>query len=235
MRVLAVQNFEGTDLGVVGAALAEAGAEVELVRAHDGAALPAGLEEYDGLVVLGGAQNALADAESPWLPQLCGLMRDFADSGRAVLGICLGSQLLARAYGAQNLIGVAREFGWEEVELTDEGRDDPLFAELAPRFRTFQWHDDTFTLPRGATRLAGSIVAHNQAFRVRRAAYGIQFHFEADRALVERWSVDFADWLEANRPDWQGRREAEAAMHAPQADLDGLAIARAWVRRIEPA
>jgi GMP synthase-like glutamine amidotransferase len=232
MRVLVVQNFDGTGLGQVETALDEAGAEIETVCAQQGDALPIGIDGFDALVVLGGGQNALADDLSPWLPQLCGLMRAFADADRSVLGICLGSQLLARAYGAENIIGGATEFGWRHIELTEDGEADPVFAGLPSSFPIFEWHDDTFVLPRGAVRLAGNLDVHNQAFRIRRAAYGIQFHFEADRKLVERWNAEFAGWLAERQPGWPQRHPVEAARFGPQADDAGLAIARNWVRTI---
>ena len=159
-------------------------------------------------------------------------MRDFGDSGRAVLGICLGSQLLARAYGADNLLGAAPEFGWREVTLTSEAKDDPVLRAAPENFPIFQWHDDTFTLPKDAVRLAGNGTAENQAFRIGRAAYGIQFHFEADRSLVRSWNAAFAGYLAEHQPGWAGRHESEAALHGPQADATGLALARAWVAAI---
>lgn len=229
MRILVVENFAGTGLGQIATALAEAGAEWEMVRPYLGEALPDTHGRHDGLVVLGGGQNALADSENPHFPALLGTMRDFTASGRAVLGVCLGAQLLARAFGARNLIGTAPEFGWSRVAATQEGRLDPLLRGLAEEFTTFQWHDDTFTLPGGAVRLAGSPAAANQAFRIGRAAYGMQFHFEADRKLVAEWSMNFAEWLAERQPDWPGRHGQEAARHGPEADRNGLAIARAWV------
>lgn len=235
MRILVVQNFEGTGLGQLATAFEEAGATVDLVRMQDGAKLPDTPALHDAIVVLGGGQNALADEESPWLPALCALMRAFGDAGRSVLGICLGSQLLARAYGAENIIGGASEFGWRPVELTDDGRDDPLFAGVGPSFPVFQWHDDTFILPRGATRLAGSLDVHNQVFRIGRAVYGVQFHFEADRDLVSDWSVTFADWLAGRQPGWGERHAVEAERHGPQADAAGLAIARNWLATVMPS
>lgn len=228
MRILLVQNFDGTGPGQIALALEEAGAYVETVAAQRAMPLPRAPQAYDGLVVLGGGQNALADADCPWFPELLALMRAFALSDRAVLGICLGAQLLARAFGGTNLIGAASEFGWCEVDLTEEGRADPLFRAVPAAFPIFQWHDDTFTLPPGALRLASSPVAANQSFRIGRAAYGVQFHFEADRKLVREWSVAFAGWLAERQPDWPQRHPLEAARYGPEADRIGLAIARAW-------
>lgn len=232
MHILVVQNFDGAGLGQIATALDVAGARVDVRHAHRGDELPASADGHDGLIVLGGVQNALADQDHPYLPDLCGLMRAFADSDRAVLGVCLGSQLLARAYGAENIIGGASEFGWRMIELTEEGREDPLFSRLPGNFPSFQWHDDSFVLPRGGTRLAGNLVAHNQAFRIRRAAYGIQFHFEADMALVEEWSGTFAAHLAERQPDWTRRHPIEAEKYGPFADSVGLAIAHAWARLV---
>lgn len=232
MRVLVVQNFDSTGLGQVATALAEAGAEIDFRSAHLGETLPRNASDHDAVVVLGGGQNALDDEAYPYIPQLLALMRDFVGRDKALLGICLGGQLLARAYGAENLIGAAPEFGWHGVALTGEGRADPMLSVAPHDFPIFQWHDDTFTLPAGATRLARNGAAANQAFRIGRAGYGIQFHFEADRALVARWNVDFADYLAEHHPDWPDRFDAEAARHGPPADSAGLALARAWVALI---
>ena len=235
MRVLVVQNFAEEGLGQLATALAEANAVVDFCRAHRGDALPPDASQHDAIVVLGGGQNALDDAGSPYFPQLLALMRDFGDSDRSVLGICLGSQLLARAYGGDNLIGRTREFGWQTVSRTPDGAADPVLAVAPDDFPVFQWHDDTFTLPEGALHLAGNDAAANQAFRLGRAAYGIQFHFEIDRPHVERWNEVFADVIAKNQPDWAGRHEVEAARHGPEADAVGMAIARAWVGTIRPS
>ena len=232
MRVLVVQNFDDEGLGQLGAALAEADARIDLRRPYHADSLPQDASEHDAMVVLGGGQNALDDAVCPYFPELLGLMRDFGDSGSSVLGICLGSQLLARAYGGQNLLGAASEFGWQGMARTPEGAADPVLAAVPDAFTSFQWHDDTFTLPSGAVRLATNTVAENQAFRIGRAAYGIQFHFEADRLHVARWNAAFADILAENHPDWADRHAEEAAMHGPAADAVGLALARAWVATI---
>jgi len=231
-RVLVVYNYDNTGLGQVGAALAEAGADVEIVRAYLGETLPATAENHDAAVLFGGGQNALDDKDYPYIPALLELVRDFEARDKAVLGICLGSQLMARAFGGKNQIGGATEFGWCEVALTAGAADDPVLGTLPGRFPIFQWHDDTFALPPGAAHLATNRTATNQAFRIGRAAYGIQFHFEADRPLVTEWTRTFAEALAERQPDWAGRFETEAAQHGPAADAAGLAIARAWVATI---
>ena len=233
MRVLVVYNFDGCRLGQIGAALREAGAEMDLVRAPLGEALPEDCTGYDGLGILGGVQNALADHTSPWLPKLVDVMRSFTESEKSLLGVCLGSQLLARAYGGRNIIGGASEFGWQRVDLTPEGVADPLFAGTSSSFPIFQWHDDTFTLPKGAERLATAASVENQAYRIGRAAYGVQFHFEADRPLVAEWSKAYADYLDRHQPGWAERAPEEAERYGPASDAAGLSIARNWVRTIE--
>ncbi|MDW6025154.1 type 1 glutamine amidotransferase [Mesorhizobium sp. BAC0120] len=232
MQVLVVENYDNTGLGQVGTALAEAGAKIDLRRAHRGDPLPKEVNGYDATVVLGGGQNALADGEYPYFPQLLDMLREFEAGDRAVLGICLGSQMLARAFGGENHIGTASEFGWREVELTEAARIDAVLCALPPRFPIFQWHDDTFTLPARAERLAKNAAAENQAFRIGRATYGIQFHFEADRPLVRDWNAAYGSLIAERHPDWADRFEDEAARHGPDAETVGLAIARAWVKAI---
>ncbi|WFU09179.1 type 1 glutamine amidotransferase [Rhizobium sp. CB3090] len=230
MRVAIVENMKNTPLGALGIALEEAGAEIEWFRPWDGEGLPKNVKTCDALVVLGGEQNARDDETHPYLPELARLMRRFEEADKAVLGICLGSQLLARAYEAENLIGTAHEFGWKTVGVTEEGKADPLLSELGDDFTIFQWHSDTFSLPAGAIRLATNAVTGNQAFRIGRAAYGTQFHFEANAAVVEGWRMDFKASIERNEPGWLERYAEIAAQHAPAAEIAGLAIARAWVR-----
>ena len=231
MRVAVIDNTEISPLGQVGVALREADAEIQVFRAWAGEALPEG-SYHDALVVLGGEQHALADATHPYLPELIRLMRRMGQTDKAVLGICLGAQLMARAYGAKNHLGTTPEFGWRQIELTDEGRDDPVLSVLKADFHSFQWHKDTFTLPADCVHLARNPTANSQCFRMGRASYAMQFHFEASRTVVENWNRDFPDTVERIRPGWLQDYPAVAAEHGPAADAAGLAIARGWVSLI---
>lgn len=231
MRVAIIENTAVTHHGQVGVALHEAGARIDLWKPWADNALP-DLGAYDALVVFGGEQNARADATHPYLPRLARQMKDSAAMGIATLGVCLGAQVFARGLGADNHIGTAGEYGWCEVNLTPEGRADPVLVALPGRFPILQWHSDTFTLPPGATHLAGSPTAAVQCYRYGRAGYGMQFHFEANRAVAADWAREFAEAFEAARPGWIGAFETHAARDAAAADAHGLAIARAWVSLI---
>lgn len=229
MRVLAIENYPKTTLGLLAEALDATGAETCIVQAHAGEPLPSAPEGFDALVLLGGAQSAVDDRDHPYLPVEAALARAFGDSGKPVLGICLGAQILARAYGADNILGRPIEFGWHAVRTTPEGMADPVLGAVAPGAPLFHWHVDTFTLPPGAVHLAESDRTELQAFRIGRNVYGIQFHFEADTGLVAGWTRDFAGELEIAAPDWFDRHVHQAAKHGASADAAGRALARAWV------
>jgi GMP synthase (glutamine-hydrolysing) len=232
MRILIVENLRGTSLGQVEVALSEAGAEQVWIRPWNEEALPSDSDGFHGMVVLGGEQSAIDDELHPYLPDLARLMKRFGDDEKAVLGICLGSQLLARAHGGINILGQAREFGWHRVVLTETGRTDPVFAAIDSDFPIFEWHSDTFTLPEGAIHLAHNDTVANQCFRIGRASYGMQFHFEASRSVVESWNRHFEATIERMMPGWLANYQTHAANDGVHADAAGLAIARAWVSQV---
>jgi len=229
MRVAIVENTLVTHHGQVGVALHEAGALVDIYRPYADGRLPEGPDRHDALIVFGGEQSALDDATHPYLPALARTMRAYGEADRAVLGVCLGSRVLARAWGAQNHLGTAPEFGWQTVRLTAEGQADPVLRALPTAFPIFQWHSDTFTLPPDARHLATGAGAAHQAFRIGRASYGTQFHFEANRAVVADWMQTFPEAADRMAPGWRASHPDQAATLGSQADAAGLALARAFV------
>ena len=232
MKILAVENYPESPLGTVGTALREQAADIDVIEAYKGDPLPDTPNGYDGLVILGGAQNALADDDYPYLPALAGLTRDFGQSGRAVLGICLGSQIIARAYGGDNLLDRPVEFGFRAVSPRPEAADDPVLSALeAPRL-TFHWHKDTVGLPDGAVHLASSEMTPNQAWRIGGNVYAMQFHFEASREVVAHWSRVAGEHITPHTPDWHDRLDRELATNGAEAEFFGLDLARRWVRHV---
>ena len=231
MRVAIVENTDITHHGQIGVALHERAALIEIFRPWRDGILP-DPDGHDALVVFGGEQSALSDQSHPYIPALAELMQHVAADDRAVLGICLGAQILARGLGAQNQIGGAAEFGWHHIRKLDPAGIDPVLGHLPADFPIFEWHSDTFTLPPDAVHLATSTTAPVQAFRAHRAAYGMQFHFEASRAVVADWHRLFGANLDQMAPGWLQNYAKNGEALGPEADSHGLAIARAWVALI---
>ena len=193
MRALAIVHQPDAGPGVFEDALARGGVAVDHWELPTGAEPPADPGGYDAVLTFGGAANADQEPKHPWLREEKALLADLLDRGVPLLGVCLGSQLVAEAAGAPARRAPRPEIGWLDVELTDEGRSDPLLAPLAPSFTAFQWHGYESPLPPGAVALATSPVCL-QAFRVGERAWGIQFHAEvtAHDALL---------WTDAYRAD----------------------------------
>ena len=234
MRVAIVENTRITHHGQVGVALHEVGALVDIYRPWKDGLLP-DPGSFDALVAFGGEQSALDDHIHPYLPRLAALMAAEAASGTAVLGICLGAQVMARGLGATNHLGSAREFGWCEVVRLEAAASDPVLAVLPDSFSIFEWHADTFTLPPDTVHLAQTPVAAVQCYRHGRAGYGMQFHFEASRAVARDWARTFPEVIERMAPGWLDTLPATAQTHGAAADAHGLALARAWVGVVQTA
>lgn len=136
------------------------------------------LENIDLLVVMGGPMSVHDEVQHPWLVDEKRFIKEGVESGKKVLGICLGAQLLASALGAKVYANPQKEIGWYPVTLTPAGRRSRVFHSFPPVFTTFHWHGDTFDLPPEAEWLASSEACRNQAFQYGQNAFGLQFHLE---------------------------------------------------------
>jgi GMP synthase-like glutamine amidotransferase len=187
VNVLVLQHIACEPPGVYEDVLNEQGATIHRVELDEGDSLP-DWRAFDAIVAMGGPMGALDDDEHPWLTDEKRLIADAVRSGLPFWGVCLGVQLLAASLGARVYPGPAPEVGVLPVLLTDEALADPVFAGTPRELLSLQWHGDTFDLPDGATRLAGSPAYPNQAFRVGADAYGVQFHLEVSPALAREWA-----------------------------------------------
>jgi GMP synthase-like glutamine amidotransferase len=193
MRIHCLQHvpFEGP-AGIADWAEAR-GHELSVTRLYTGAAPPSP-DAFDWLVVMGGPMGVHDEAEHPWLGAEKALLREAIASGKTIIGVCLGAQLLAEALGARVYRNAEKEIGWLPIELTGEGRASSLFGFLPGHIEVFHWHGDTFDAPPGAVHLARSQGCANQAFLWGERVLGLQFHVETTpeslRALVEHGADD---------------------------------------------
>jgi GMP synthase (glutamine-hydrolysing) len=208
--VYVFQHVECEDLGSFAAVLGQHGLIPRYVRLFAGDAIPADSDAARALIILGGPMSVNDAAKLPYLNGETAMLRRALASQQPVLGVCLGSQLLAAAAGSRVFPAARPEIGWGPISLTVEGRHDAVFAALQPEENVFHWHGETFDLPKGATRLAFSALTMNQAFRIGAHAYGLQFHLEVDAEMVRQWSQEYAADLGAGAAELGEQLAAEA-------------------------
>jgi GMP synthase-like glutamine amidotransferase len=181
MNVHVLQHVPFEGLGSIEAWLAEREAVTSATRFFDSPRLPE-LAELDLIIALGGPMSVNDEVELAWLKDEKRFVSDAVRAGKAVLGICLGAQLIASALGARVYPGPHKEIGWFDIESTSDSSQ--LFQ--FPRTATvFHWHGETFDLPSGASRLARSVGCENQAFQIGSRVIGLQFHLETTPESVE--------------------------------------------------
>ena len=184
--MLAVIHGEKVRAGIFADAIAERGDLLEEWSLAWGTPPPRPLDDYEAVLVFGGAMHADQDEHHPWLREENFLLQRLLGLQTPMLGICLGAQLLAKAAHADVGPAPQPEIGWHPVELTDAAGEDPLLAGLPERFLAFQWHYYMHGIPAGGVELArGS--ACTQAFRLGERVWGIQFHAEVTEEQIRSW------------------------------------------------
>jgi GMP synthase (glutamine-hydrolysing) len=184
--VLILRHMPQETGGTLETALTRAGLEVGYIDLFQEIPPRLPLDQASGLVVLGGPMNVDEVDRYPFLRLDVQWIRQAIEIRLPVLGICLGSQLLAKALGARVYPNAVKEIGWYPLEWLPRAADDPLFARSGTT-TVFEWHGDTFDLPEGAVLLARGSSCPNQAFRWGASAYGLQFHIEMTAAMIDHW------------------------------------------------
>jgi len=203
---IVVQHTATEGPGLLTGVMDEAGVSVRVVRLDLGDLLPAPADTA-GVVVMGGPMGVHDTVDHPWLTSERRWLATAVDAGIPVLGVCLGSQLLAAALGADVTTGAVPEIGVGHAVLDAEGRADPVLGPEGDRLPVVHWHGDTFAIPDGAVRLASSDRYENQAFRYGDRVYGLQFHLEVDDEIAAGWAPDLPPGITLDGPE---RREVEA-------------------------
>jgi GMP synthase-like glutamine amidotransferase len=205
MNVLICKNTETEGPGTIADFLSSREMPFTVVELSKGDRMP-DTEPYDTLVMLGGPMSANEPHLYPYIAWEEAVVRSFIRDGKRVLGVCLGSQIMAKALGARVYRGKAPEVGWHDIGIVGDGSGDAVIRSLAydprtgefrDRFKVFHWHGETFDIPEGAHWLALSDLYPHQAFRFGANAYAFQFHIEVTRDIVY-------DWLRNEPVDFEG-------------------------------
>lgn len=199
MHALVLQHVAVEGPGTLAPLLQARGWTLDTVALYTGAPLPDDPRRYQAIIVMGGPMSVHDETEYPFLRAEQVFLTQALTHDVPLLGICLGSQLLAKTLGARVYRNPQKEIGWYTVDLTPAGQEDTLFAGITSPVPVFQWHGDAFDLPRGATLLASSPLCPHQAFRYGERAYGLLCHLEVTPEIIQTWIHTFAAELASLR------------------------------------
>lgn len=214
-KLLFIQHGDSDKPGLLAEVACDRGITMDVLRPDLGDPVPDHLHGYAGLALGGGAQAVYEQDLYPYLSAEICLIRRAADAGCPVLGLCLGSQLMAAALGGDVRAAGRREIGFFEVVLEPATTLDPLLCGLPERFVAAHWHGDVFDLPAGGMRLASSALTPNQLFRYGHALYGLQFHLEMTVEILDEMLDGAEEKLRRDGIDPERvRRDGQACLPA---------------------
>lgn len=199
--------FEG--LGYIEVWALQRGYALSVTKLYEPHVFPI-LEDFDMLVIMGGPMGTYEEDKYPWLEEEKSFVRKSINAGKPVIGVCLGSQIIANALGAEVYPNGEKEIGWMPVSMTNEAV--AFFDASSSKPVVFQWHGDTFDLPNGARLLASSDVCVNQAFLYNDRVLGLQFHFEVTQYSATQMLDNGLDEL-IDAPHIQKESDIRGNMH----------------------
>lgn len=195
MNVLVIQNNHIASPGYIGECIEKRKGTLHIYNPLDGDQLPTTDKGYDSLIILGGIMNAEEDQLYPHLQDVLHLIHQFHTADKPLLGVCLGAQLIARAFGKRVYPHHTSEVGFTNLLITEEGKQNQLIRSITTELNLMQWHNDTFDLPENSTLLMTGDICKNQAFRIGFKTYGFQCHFEVTDTMLKQWFDTYEELL----------------------------------------
>jgi GMP synthase (glutamine-hydrolysing) len=192
MNVLIIKHVDIEGPGLIENCLKQENILYQILNLNSNIHLPK-LDDFTHIIILGGPMNVYEEDRYPFLRKEDLFIKEAIQRGKFILGICLGAQLIAKALGAKVSKAPVKEIGWYDVSLTRIGSRDPLFSNLPKRFPVFQWHEDTFEIPKAGKLVATSSLVPHQAFRYGDNAYGLQFHLELTEDMIQEWMETYEE------------------------------------------
>ncbi|SON53082.1 type 1 glutamine amidotransferase [Vibrio tapetis] len=200
-RILVIQNDDIVPIGDFGKALQQLGCKLTTHHSYIDSLDSLATADFNGLVVLGGRMSAFDDDQAPFLAGVVDLIKEYHRQQKPIFGICLGAQLLARAFGGEYRSNDGWEVAFTDLSINQVGQQDPVLSGLPETLSMYEMHQDTLELPFDAQLLITGKHCQNQAFRVGQFSYGVQFHPEATADIVNGWADRVATNLdETTRP-----------------------------------
>ena len=187
MRILTIISNALAPPGRIGEHIERRGGTCVQVNPADGDALSSAARGFDALLVLGGPMSVADPAYDHVFAPMFELVRHYHAEEKPIMGICLGSQIVARAFGKPVIPAVEFQFGFKPLNITEAGQADPLLGGIEPVQRVFVHHSDTFELPEEAELLMTTPDVPNHTYRIGRTTYGFQCHLEATAEIIRGW------------------------------------------------
>ncbi len=198
MKVLIIKHIEIEGPGLIESYLNKERVPFQILNLEKGTYFPN--LDFTHIVILGGPMNVYEEDRYPFLREEDLFIKEAIRTGKSILGICLGAQLIAKALGAKVFKAPIKEIGWYEASLTRIGSKDPFFFIFPETFSVFQWHEDTFEIPKRARRIVTSNPITNQAFRYGERVYGLQFHLEVTKEMIQEWTKTYQEEFKGPQP-----------------------------------
>ena len=236
-ELLVIQNSPTASLGVLKECINQRNIALKILTPSAGERLPINTS-YNGLIVLGGPMNAEDDESYPHLKDAVSLIQLFAKENKPILGICLGAQLIARAFNSRVYQHDVEELGFTPLRgISSAIANDPLLKSAIPSnsepIQIMEWHFDTFDLPEKATLLITGDRCINQAYRIHDNIYGFQCHFEVNRSILQGWLDNGRDYLKDNHPLFPEQLAKQTELYLDRSRQFCYKVGNAWLDLIQ--